>query len=271
MARWRTWRAGWLRGLVAAGLQPGDRVAAWLSSRAELAILLSACAAGGFVLCPSLHRTHTVGEICTILGRVRARALVAEVGFGADADRRDILAQAADVTDLAYSCLLPRPARRDPATIAQMLDLGEAAPLPPRSGTDIVYIAFTSGTSGEPKGVMHASNTLLANARALAGDWSFGADSVTYSLGPLSHNLGFGALVLALLTGSELIVHDIPRGQPLAPRLRALGVTFLFGVPAQAMDLLAEIEAEGAPPPALPGLRGFRISARRCRPGWSSG
>ena len=36
----------------------------------------------------------------------------------------------------------------------------------------IVYLAFTSGTTGKPKGVMHSDNTLLANARQLAKDWS---------------------------------------------------------------------------------------------------
>ena len=46
----------------------------------------------------------------------------------------------------------------------------------------IVYLAFTSGTTGKPKGVMHSDNTLLANARQLAKDWSIGNTSVVYTL-----------------------------------------------------------------------------------------
>ena len=46
----------------------------------------------------------------------------------------------------------------------------------------IVYLAFTSGTTGKPKGVMHSDNTLLANARQLAKDWSIDGSSVVYSL-----------------------------------------------------------------------------------------
>ena len=76
----------------------------------------------------------------------------------------------------------------------------------------IVYLAFTSGTTGRPKGVMHSDNTLLANARAIAADWAIDRDSVVYSLSPLSHNLGFGAMVMALAAGGELLVHDLPRG-----------------------------------------------------------
>ncbi len=45
---------------------------------------------------------------------------------------------------------------------------------------------------------MHSDNTLLANARALAADWKLDATSVVYTLSPLSHNLGFGAMIMAL-------------------------------------------------------------------------
>ena len=45
-----------------------------------------------------------------------------------------------------------------------------AAPAPPPADDNpdkIVYLAFTSGTTGKPKGVMHSDNTLLANGRAM--------------------------------------------------------------------------------------------------------
>ena len=74
-----------------------------------------------------------------------------------------------------------------------------------------MYLPFTSGTTGEPKGVMHSDNTLLANARALAGDWQSGTGSVIYTFSPLSHNLGFGAMIAAFAAGGELVVHDVPR------------------------------------------------------------
>ncbi|MEJ8569988.1 class I adenylate-forming enzyme family protein [Microbaculum marinum] len=261
--------AGIAADLHASGLRPGDRVAAWMSSRVELAPLLLACSRQGYVLCPSLHRNHTVDEIATLLERSTARALYAEAGYGADADRKDVFARAGELGHVQKICRLDAPRPRSAADIARALGAAQKSD-PDASGKDasipdaedwpddVVYLAFTSGTTGEPKGVMHSNNTLLSNARALAADWSFGPQSVTYTLSPLSHNLGFGALVLTLQAGGEIVLHDLPRGASLLTRLRETGTTFVFGVPAHAMDLLAEIEAQGGA--NLPALRGFRIS-----------
>lgn len=242
------------------GLRPGDRVGAWMSSRVELAVILLACSRAGFVLCPSLHRNHTVAEIATLLDRCSAKALFAETGYGADADRKDIFAAVEAIGSAPAAFPIAPPARRGPDDIASQLGLSPEARAAQPSGLpdDIVYLAFTSGTTGEPKGVMHSNNTLLSNARSLAKDWGFSERSVTYTLSPLSHNLGFGALVLTMHAGGEIVLNDLPRGASLLERLRETGTTFVFGVPAHAMDLLKEIEKAGAA--NLDRLRGFRIS-----------
>jgi acyl-CoA synthetase (AMP-forming)/AMP-acid ligase II len=103
-----------------------------------------------------------------------------------------------------------------------------------------MYLAFTSGTTGKPKGVLHSDNTLLATARMMARDWRL-ERAVLYSLSPLSHNLGLGALITALAGGGELVVHDLPRGGSMLDRLKETGAEFLFGVPTHAIDLLSEM------------------------------
>jgi len=62
---------------------------------------------------------------------------------------------------------------------------------------DPAILYFTSGTTGMPKGVLHSDNTLLATARMMARDWRL-ERTVLYSLSPLSHNHGFGAVEMAL-------------------------------------------------------------------------
>jgi acyl-CoA synthetase len=128
-----------------------------------------------------------------------------------------------------------------------------------RSGdaNQVMYLPFTSGTTGEPKGVMHSDNTLLATARAMARDWRL-ERAVLYTLSPLSHNLGLGALITALAGGGELVLHDLPRGASLLDRLEETGAEFLFGVPTHAIDLLTEMRARNARDAGA--VRGFRIS-----------
>ena len=105
---------------------------------------------------------------------------------------------------------------------------------------------------------MHSDNTLLANARQLAKDWRIGNTSVVYTLSPLSHNLGFGAQVMALAMGGELVINDLPRGASLADRILETDTSFLVGVPPNAIDLLAEMQKRRLK--GLGRLTGFRIS-----------
>jgi acyl-CoA synthetase (AMP-forming)/AMP-acid ligase II len=248
------------------GLWAGQRVAAWLPSRIETAIIVLACSREGFVCCPSLHRNHTVEEVIALLRKVRAAALVVQTGYGADADHHDIADRARTLQHLRAIYRLPPSGAGELEELSRvLLTDGKRPPLAPTASPDrIVYLAFTSGTTGEPKGVLHSDNTLLANARSLAADWNIGTRSVVYSLSPLSHNLGFGALVMTLAVGGQLVVNDLPRGQSLVDRLNEVGATFLFGVPTHAIDLLRELRARtGA---GVPMLKGFRISGAAVPP-----
>jgi acyl-CoA synthetase (AMP-forming)/AMP-acid ligase II len=243
--------------LAGRGIRPGQRVSVWLPSRIECAVALLACSRNGYVCCPSLHRDHTVGDILALLGRTRSAALIAQSGYGADADRRDLFAALGDVGSLRHVYRLD-PLMSDQGLFAQAGAAGAVAEPPRKDANRIVYLAFTSGTTGEPKGVMHSDNTLLANARAMASDWGINDDSVLYSLSPLSHNLGFGAMVMALAAGGELIVHDLPKGASLVDRVVETGTSFMVGVPTHANDLLHEMRHRGLN--RLGRLEGFRIS-----------
>src|SRR5204862_7605470 len=82
--------------LAGRGPRPGQRVAVWLPSRIETAIALLACSRNGYVCCPSLHRNHTIGEVIALVDRMRAAAVIADPGFGADSDRHDFFGELAE-------------------------------------------------------------------------------------------------------------------------------------------------------------------------------
>jgi acyl-CoA synthetase (AMP-forming)/AMP-acid ligase II len=244
--------------LAQRGVKSGQRVLVWLPSRIESAVALLACSRNNYVCCPSLHRDHTVGEILALMQCTRCAALIAQEGYGADADRHDIFSKLSDISTLRHVYRLQALAQGH-AVFADVTAASAPSNAPvKRDPNQIVYLAFTSGTTGEPKGVMHSDNTLLANARAMAADWHIDENAVVYSLSPLSHNLGFGAMVMALGAGGELVVHDLPKGASTVDRVLETGASFLLGVPTHAINLLREMRERGLK--SLGRVNGFRIS-----------
>src|SRR5260370_96079 len=242
-------RLSWtdLRGIVdavaadldEAGLKRGERVAVWLPNRVEAVAIFLACSRQGYVCNPSLPRNYTVAETVELLARTRAAALFAQPGYGADAGTADIFAMAAALPSLRRVYTLgdgppgatpfPRPDR--------------ARSLPPvdRNPDKVTYLAFTSGTTGTPKGVMHSDNTLLATARAMVEAWHHDERTVLLSLSPLSHHIAAVAQAQALAAGMELVVNDPPAGMTPLDWILATGATYVMGVPTHAMDILGEL------------------------------
>ena len=95
----------------------------------------------------------------------------------------------------------------------------------------IVYLAFTSGTTGLPKGVLHSDNTLLANGRAMVHDWGHDERTVLYSHSPLSHHIATVAIEQSLVAGCELVVNDPPAGMRPLDWILETGATYVMGVP----------------------------------------
>lgn len=231
--------------LAAAGLRQGDRVAVWLSNRVESVVAFLACSRNGYVTAPSLHRSHTVGEIVTLLDRCRAAALIFEPEYGAGGDSQSVAAGAAALAGMRKIYALPRnggPPSAGAAAFPAVADAPRVQPAPIENPDKVVYLAFTSGTTGQPKGVMHSDNTLLANGRAMVGDWSLGADTVIYSLSPLSHHIGTVAVEQMLVAGCELVVNDLAKGVSALDQIVETQASYVMGVPTHAMDLLAEVE-----------------------------
>jgi len=246
--------------LAARGVRAGQRIGVWLPSRIESTVALLACSKIGAISCPSLHRDHTIGEVVDLMQRTRCVAFVWQEGYGADADKHDFPEALKAVPTVRHLYSLPPLAGAETPIAPLGVDPNAARDaIPVKSDPNqVVYLGFTSGTTGKPKGVMHSDNTLLANSRQIAKDWYINERSVVFSLSPLSHNLGFGTQVTALAMGSELVINDLPRGASLADRITETNTSFLVGVPPNAIDLLGEMQRRGLK--GLGRLTGFRIS-----------
>jgi acyl-CoA synthetase len=231
----RQWVDGVGAELRTRGLSGGDRVSIWMSNRAEAIVTFLACAREGLACNPSLHRTFTCGEIGQLLERLSARALVTEPGWGADRARTDLDAVLARVPSAPVVYMPDTFPRAGPNSHA------------PNSDPDsIAYLAFTSGTTGSPKCVMHSHNTLLANARDLVRDWGHGPDTVLLSLSPLSHHIAWVGVAQWLLAGCRFVTDDPPAGKSMLDWIVETGATYVMGVPTHAMDVLGEQRARGS-------------------------
>jgi acyl-CoA synthetase len=229
------------------GVRRGQRVSVWLPSRAESVVTLLACARNGYVCSPSLHQNYTVAEIVQLLERSRSVVLIAQPGYGADAGKADIIAtaQALPFMHAIYSV----PGSSGPDLRARAFPAADAGPRPSVAADDdpdkIIYLAFTSGTTGPPKGVMHSDNTLLANGRAMVEGWHHDHRTILLSLSPMSHHIGTVAVEQMIAAGLELVVNDPPAGSKPLDWILETGATYVMGVPTHAIDVLAEVRRRG--------------------------
>jgi cyclohexanecarboxylate-CoA ligase len=142
---------------------------------------------------------------------------------------------------------------------------------------DLMQLIFTSGTTGEPKGVLHTANTMFANVVPFAARMGLNQSDVGFSPTPIAHQLGylFGVLT-PLMLGGKIVLQDIwdPR---VATRLIAeQRVTYCMGATPFLSDLahydgLAQSDVRslryfisgGAPiPPALVQTAAARIGCK---------
>lgn len=225
------------------GLRPGDRVAVWLPNVVQATIVFLACSRNGYVCCPSLHQNYTVDEIGALLERIQCRALFCMPGYGADSDRNSIFTRTPAIATLTATFALNNPLLANasvPAGVESFPDRQPPAALaPPDLNPDkIVYLAFTSGTTGLPKGVMHSDNTLLANGRALVEDWGHTADTTLLTLSPMSHHIGTVAMEQMLVAGLEMVMTDLRGSKHALDWILETRATYVMGVPTHAMDIL---------------------------------
>ncbi|HYD94530.1 MAG TPA: class I adenylate-forming enzyme family protein [Noviherbaspirillum sp.] len=229
--------------LAAAGLRKGSRVSVWLPSRLESVVVLLACSRNGYICNPSLHQNYTVAEIVRLIERIDCEAFFGQKGYGADAKREGVADEIGAVKSLRRAYWL-EPSRDSAGEFPQA---GSAQPgsAPDTNPDKVVYLAFTSGTTGMPKAVMHSDNTLLANGRAMVKDWGHNSETVLFSLSPLSHHIATVAIEQALVAGMELVVNDLPPGTKPIDWILECGATYVMGVPTHAMDILAEAKRRG--------------------------
>ena len=235
------------RALVASGVEPGDRVAVWAPNSREWIVAALGITTAGGVLVP-VNTRFKGSEAGYILARSRAKAIFTVRGF-LDTDYPALLAGGGvalpalahtivvsgapgdAVGEVSWSDFLERAASVDDAALdARIATIG------PEDPSDVV---FTSGTTGNPKGVVMAHGQTL---RAYLDwcDWAgLRAGDRYLIVNPFFHIFGYKAGCLAsLMRGATifpLAVFDVPVVLDLVQRER---ITVLPGAPTIYQSIL---------------------------------
>lgn len=187
-------------GLAACGLQPGDRVALMLPTGGEyLACFYGALVAGGVPV--PIYPPARLAQIEEHLAR--HGGILASAGTG-------LLITVPEAQGVATRLRVAVPALQRVVSAADLLAHAPLAPgaVAAAQGSDLAFLQYTSGSTGDPKGVALSHANLLANIRAMGQ--AIGVDparDVFVSWLPLYHDMGLiGAWLGSLYHAMPLVL-----------------------------------------------------------------
>lgn len=238
--------ASWL---AAQGVRGGDRVLLVTENCREAAALILACSLldAWAVLANARLSTAEIEVlrdragpvlVCSVLASVQARGHVEALGLVPE----QIFGLGRVAAGLVDAASVPEPVAEDGAD-------------------QVAVLIFTSGSSGEPKGVMLTHRNLLYMAAVSGAIRGLSAADRLLGVLPISHSVGLAVVFLgALMHGAA--VQLVPRFSPPA-FLKALvddGVTVVLGAPAMLSLLLDYAAQRGIPAAPASRLRIISVS-----------
>jgi cyclohexanecarboxylate-CoA ligase len=103
---------------------------------------------------------------------------------------------------------------------------------------DVVQLLYTSGTTGEPKGAMHTSNTLIGTTLKFIERMRLGASDVVLAPSPLAHQAGFEyGMLLAVLLGVPIVTMDVWNAARAVELIEEHKATYTFAATPFLADL----------------------------------
>jgi cyclohexanecarboxylate-CoA ligase len=230
-------------GLYALGIRRGDIVSFQLNNRWEFVAIVLACARIGAVsnpLMPILRQR----ELTFILGLTESKVLIVPErfrGFDFASMAREV---AADLPALKHVFVIGGAGAVSFATHfldtawEERFDKFEIFAAERPAPNDVTLLTFTSGTTGEPKGVMHTANTLLAGVMLSADLLGLGRSEVIFMPLPLAHIFAYalGAL-LAFTLGGKLVLQDHWDPAIASRLIQSERATYSAGTPVFLSDL----------------------------------
>ncbi|MEV1079354.1 AMP-binding protein [Streptomyces sp. NPDC050211] len=212
-------------GLYGRGIRPGTVVAWQLPTRIETALLSFALARLGAVQSP-------------VIPFYRDR----EVGFALRESKAEFFAVPGTWRGFDHTEMARRLGAKGIFEAYDSLPDGDPAvlPAPPTDGTSVRWIYWTSGTTSDPKGVLHTDRSLIAGGSCLAHALHLSANDVGSMAFPYAHIAGPDYTVMLLLYGFPAVMFEQFALPDALEEYRKHGVTVAGGSTAFYSMFLAE-------------------------------
>jgi cyclohexanecarboxylate-CoA ligase len=239
-------------GLAAHGVAPGRVVACQLPNWSEFVVVLLAAARLGAIVNP-IPPIYRASELRFMLNRLEACAAVIPGVFRGFDHAAMLAALRPEVPSVEHvfvargapaAGMLPFAALTETAWEAR----GGRRGLPGTDPNAVHEVIFTSGTTGEPKGVMHTPNTVLANVAPVVERLGLSERDVVLMASTFAHQTGYlFGYCATLLLGATGVWLDVWNAEVAAALVARERVTFTMGATPFLRDLTY-----------LPGRHDFR-------------
>ena len=257
--------------LAEAGVGKGGTVASYLPMGPEGIITMMAAARIGAVYAP-IFSGFGAEAVASRLAACRPAALVTADGYtrrGRPAAMKELADQAVEMADVSPAVLMVSYLGRTDApwtpgrdrSWEEALASAERLPAAPTASEDPVLLAYTSGTTGRPKGVVHVHGGLTVKlAQEGAFQCDFGPGDRVMWMTDMGWIMGPWMVAAGLANGASLGCYDGAPDYPTPARtwqlVESLGLTFL-GVSPTLIRALQPLGAHHAASSDLSSLRGF--------------
>ncbi|OGF12265.1 MAG: hypothetical protein A2W00_05650 [Candidatus Eisenbacteria bacterium RBG_16_71_46] len=218
------------------GVRPGARVGLQSENRPEWGLAYLAILAAGAVVVPLdvQLRPQEVGEI---LAFAEATHCVAS------ARQRPLIEEARGARLPGLELISLDPAPELPSWEDALRDFPDVGPRPERAQPhDLAVLIFTSGTTGQAKGVMLSHSNILHNIEGVARSFEFGPADRLLSVLPLHHTFeSTGGFLCPMRVGASVAYARGLKSNELREDMQTSQATLLLGVPLLFEKLLAAI------------------------------
>lgn len=230
--------------LVAVGVEPGDRIAVYLPKRSETVVALLGAAAAGGCFVP-VNPVLKPAQVRYILEDAGVRVLVTSESRWQGLQTMEIpraMQHLILVQNDAPEPAAPIESRSNGPMTHNWKSLcdGPKRPAHRRIDKDIAAILYTSGSSGQPKGVVLSHRNLVAGAASVAEYLNHSPDDRLLALLPLSFDAGLSQLTTAFVAGASVVLQDYLLPQDALRTLCQYRITGLTAVPTLWLQLLKQ-------------------------------